>query len=79
MLVIRDVSDLPEGLHCHTLRLTFASVLQYYVRNLDTVRRALGHSSLTTTQVYQHGPYDSKKGEMDVFRKFFAASDDVLF
>jgi len=79
MCRIRKRCGLQDEFTAHTLRHTFASVLYFYVRNTNTVRLVLGHRSILTTQIYEHGLYDVKKGEMKVFHKFFTASERMLW
>jgi site-specific recombinase XerD len=41
-----------EGVSCHALRHSFATLSRAAGAKLDAISRALGHSSVTTTQVY---------------------------
>lgn len=41
-----------EGVSCHALRHSFATLSRAAGARLDAISRALGHSSVTTTQVY---------------------------
>jgi integrase/recombinase XerD len=76
---IQRVCELDESFTCHNFRHTFASVLYFYVGNINVVRLALGHSSLETTQRYEHGVYDPKNPDMKVFAKLFEASERLLY
>ena len=48
---VRDRSGVP-CLHPHALRHTFGVFLYNYKKDLDYVRRQLGHASIATTQIY---------------------------
>jgi site-specific recombinase XerD len=43
-----------KRVHPHLLRHTFACSMLSYTKNLFLVSRALGHSSISTTQIYLH-------------------------
>jgi site-specific recombinase XerD len=43
-----------KEVHPHTLRHTFATDMLRKTKNLRLVQKALGHESLTTTQIYTH-------------------------
>ncbi|MCL5028275.1 MAG: tyrosine-type recombinase/integrase [Bacteroidetes bacterium] len=43
-----------EKVHFHSLRHSFASTLVQKGVNLYSVKELLGHSSITTTEVYSH-------------------------
>lgn len=47
-------AGLEKDVHPHTLRHSFATDLLRHCRNLRIVQRALGHSSISTTEVYTH-------------------------
>jgi len=47
-------AKLPEGLHFHSLRHTFASWLVQDGVSLYAVQKLLGHSSVTVTEIYSH-------------------------
>jgi len=47
-------AGIQRRVHPHMLRHTFATRLLRHTRNLRVVQTALGHASITTTQVYTH-------------------------
>ncbi len=50
-------------LSCHDLRRTFASVCQDGGADLTTIKHALGHSSVQTTERYLSQTVDLRKGK----------------
>jgi integrase/recombinase XerC len=56
--ILRREAGLPEGLTIHGLRRTFATQLILLDYDLETVKEALGHEFLSTTQHYIHLPPD---------------------
>ena len=53
----------------HTLRHTFATDLLRETQNLEIVRRALGHSDISTTQIYVHLTDQDLESAMRGFRR----------
>jgi len=53
----------------HTLRHTFASDLLRAVKNIRIVQEALGHSDLSTTQVYTHIVNEDLEAALKSFRR----------
>ncbi len=47
-------AELNEGIHFHTLRHSFASTLVQKAVPLYFIKELLGHSSITTTEIYSH-------------------------
>lgn len=74
-LMVRDgLSSTPTGRKSpHTLRHTFATAMLNDGCDLDAVREMLGHSSLSTTQIYTHLSYkqirDNYKSHPRALRK----------
>lgn len=60
--IIKDV-------HPHTLRHTFATDLYRDTKNLRMTQKALGHSDLSTTQIYTHIVDDELEDAMKTFRR----------
>lgn len=55
--MVKDVAEkagIEKDIHVHTMRHTFATDLLRKTKNLELVRRALGHSSIGTTTIYTH-------------------------
>lgn len=52
----RRVSDLPEYLHFHSLRHTFATWYAQRGGSIFNLKELLGHSDIKTTMVYAHHP-----------------------
>ncbi len=46
--------ELDDKIHFHTLRHSFASNLAQRGVNLYVIQKLLGHSKITTTQIYSH-------------------------
>ena len=47
----------------HVLRHTFATAMLNHGADLESVKRLLGHESLTTTEVYTHVTFEQLKRE----------------
>ncbi len=56
------------NVHPHSLRHTFATDLLRQVGNVELVRKALGHSHLSTTQIYTHLVDADLEGALKSFR-----------
>ena len=77
---IAQICELPDGFHAHCLRHTFASALQYYVRDINVTRIELGHRSISSTQIYLNCVYYKlKKADMQVFEKYLPEAEGSLF
>jgi integrase/recombinase XerD len=47
-------AKIPENIHFHSLRHSYASMLARNGVSLYTISSLLGHTSITTTQIYSH-------------------------
>jgi len=57
-----------KDIHPHTLRHSFATDLYRESKNLRLVQKALGHSSISTTEIYTHIIDEELEKEMKFFR-----------
>ena len=75
--IVRDYAaraGLKEGIHTHTLRHSFASHMLEGDADLRVIQELLGHSSVSTTQVYTHiTKREARRAYMD-FHPLAAAS-----
>lgn len=60
-------AGMDEGIHFHSLRHSTASNLAQKGVSLYTIKALLGHSSITTTEIYSHLNMDSLKEAIKVF------------
>ncbi len=65
----RERSGFVKQVTPHTLRHTFATDLLRETKNLRLVQKALGHASLSTTQIYTHIVDDELEEALRNFRK----------
>ena len=76
--IVRDYAaraGLKEGIHTHTLRHSFASHMLEGDADLRVIQELLGHSSVSTTQLYTHiTKQEARRAYMD-FHPLAAASD----
>lgn len=54
----------------HKLRHTFASILYYQTKDIKIVQDLLGHSDISTTQIYTHTDIEEKKKAIDELPDF---------
>lgn len=77
--IVRDYAaraGLKEGIHTHTLRHSFASHMLEGDADLRVIQELLGHSSVSTTQLYTHiTKQEARRAYMD-FHPLAASSGD---
>jgi site-specific recombinase XerD len=59
--------NMDPGIHFHTLRHSFASNLAQRGVSLYIIKELLGHSSISTTEIYSHLNRDSLKAAIKLF------------
>jgi len=64
----RRAGIVDKDVHPHVLRHTFATDLYRRTKNLRLVQKALGHASITTTQIYTHVVDEELEREMVALR-----------
>ena len=78
--IVRDYAaraGLKEGIHTHTLRHSFASHMLEGDADLRVIQELLGHSSVSTTQLYTHiTKQEARRAYMD-FHPLASASEPV--
>ena len=63
---MRDILG-DDQLHAHGLRHTFATILYGYEKDIKAVKDQLGHSSITTTDIYAKSLPGEKLRQAKVF------------
>ena len=58
-------ASVDERIHFHTLRHSFASRLAQEGVSLYVIKELLGHSSITTTEIYSHLNVESLRGAIE--------------
>ena len=61
-------ADLPDWVHPHTFRHTFATDLYKKSKDIRMVQKALGHADLSTTMIYTHIVDDELEDALKSFR-----------
>lgn len=64
----KDNADIDKSITPHSLRHTFATDLLRKSKNIRIVQKALGHSDISTTQVYTHIVDDELEDAMKTLR-----------
>jgi len=67
-------AGIEKDIHPHTLRHSFATDLYRETTNLRLTQKALGHASVSTTQVYTHIVDEELEGALKSFRQATAAA-----
>ncbi len=68
-----EQAGIEKDIHVHTLRHTFATDIYRESKNLRMVQKALGHASISTTEIYTHIFDEELEEGMRFFRKAPAA------
>ena len=67
----RQRSNIDKNITPHTLRHTFATEFYRQTKDIETLRKILGHSDISTTQIYVTLANIDVENAMNGFREIF--------
>lgn len=66
--IYSEKAEIDKNITTHSLRYTFASDLLQKTKNIQIVQKALGHSDISSTQIYTHIVDEELEEAMKGFR-----------